>query len=391
VRPTPAPTTPWGKGVRVTRAEAVIDLAAISHNVRVLGERSRRPVMAVVKADGYGHGLSEAAVAARMGGASWLGVATLDEALAVRTSGDDGPLLCWLGVPGEDYAAAIRASIDVTAYTIGELSEIVAAARREERAARVQLKADTGLNRGGTTMADWPALVTAAARAEDQGFVRVTGVWSHLACADEVDHPSVKSQIDAFARAVDVADAAGLAPEVRHLANSPATIAHPDTWWDLVRPGLSIFGLSPIPDRATAADLWLVPAMTVRAHLALVKRAPAGAGVSYGHTYITSKETTLAVVPAGYADGIPRHASGVGPVLAAGRRRLIAGRVCMDQFVLDLGDDDAAAGDEVILFGPGREGEPTAQDWADAAGTISYEIVSRIGGRIHRSYVGGAG
>jgi alanine racemase len=376
--------------VRVTRAEAVIDQAAISHNVRVLGQHARRPVMAVVKADGYGHGLSEAAAAARAGGASWLGVATIDEALAVRASGDLGPLLCWLGVPGEDYGAAIRDDVDVTAYTLDELAEIVAAARREERAARLQLKADTGLNRGGAIVADWPALVTAAVRAEDEGFVRVTGVWSHLACADEAEHPSLTSQIDAFARAVDTADAAGIAPEIRHLANSPATIAHPDTWWDIVRPGLSVFGLSPIPDRATAADLGLVPAMTVRARLAMVKRVPAGEGVSYGHRYITSRETTLAVVPAGYADGIPRHASGAGPVLAGGRRRTVAGTICMDQFVVDLGDDDAAAGDEVILFGPGRDGEPTAQDWADAAGTISYEIVSRVGGRIRRRHVGGS-
>jgi alanine racemase len=198
----------------------------------------------------------------------------------------------------------------------------------------------------------------------------------------------VRLQVDNFSRAVDVVDAARLRPEIRHLANSPGTVAHADTWWDIVRPGLAVFGLSPIPDRATPADLGLVPAMTLRARLAMVKRVPAGSGVSYGHQYVTARETTLGVVPAGYADGVPRHASGRGPVLAAGRRRPVAGRICMDQFVVDLGDDPVATGDEVVLFGPGLHGEPTAQDWADAAGTISYEIVSRIGGRIGRRYVG---
>jgi len=375
--------------VGVTRAEAVVDLQAISDNVGTLQRHTGRPVMAVVKADGYGHGLVESAAAARRGGASWLGVAVLDEALELRRAGDTGRVLSWLGVPGEDYRAAIEADVDVTAYSTGQLAEIVVAARHSDRPARLQLKADTGLSRGGATAADWPHLVQAARRAEVEGLVQVTGVWSHLACADEEGHPSVRRQIDAFARAVDEADTAGLSPEVRHLANSPATIAHPDTWWDLVRPGLAVFGLSPIPDRADSAELGLVPAMTVRARLALVKRLPAGAGVSYGHSYVTSRETTVGLVPAGYGDGILRHASGRAPVLAAGRRRTIAGRVCMDQFVLDLGDDAARAGDEVVLFGPGLQGEPTAQDWAEAAGTISYEIVTRIGGRIVRRHVEG--
>lgn len=373
----------------VTRAEAVVDLQAISDNVRTLGEHVGRPVMAVVKGDGYGHGLVESAAAARRGGAAWLGAAVLEEALELRGAGDTGPILTWLTVPGEDYVAAVEADVDVTAYSTDELAEVVAAARALGRAARVQLKADTGLNRGGATPNDWAALVEAARRAELDGDVRITGLWSHLACADEHQHPSVQAQVDTFARAVDAADAAGLTPQIRHLANSPGTIAHPDTWWDIVRPGLAVFGLSPIPDRATSADLGLLPAMTLRATLAMVKRVPAGSGVSYGHAYRTQHETSLGVVPAGYADGIPRHASGRGPVLAAGRWRQVAGRVCMDQFVLDLGDDAARAGDEVVLFGTGADGEPTAQDWADAAGTISYEIVSRIGGRISRRHVGG--
>lgn len=374
----------------VTRAEAVIDLAAISGNVATIRRHAQgSPVMAVVKADGYGHGLVESARAARAGAAEWLGVATLDEALALRRAGDREPILSWLTVPGEDYAAAIEADIDVTAYSPEDLDEIMAAARQLGRAARLQLKADTGLGRGGATADSWPGLVEAARRAELEGRVRVTGVWSHLACGDEPEHPSVKLQVDEFARAVDAADAAGLTPEVRHLANSPTTFTTPEAWWDLVRPGLAVYGLSPIPDRATSADLGLVPAMTLQTRLAMVKQVPAGAGVSYGHTYVTEQPTTLGLVPVGYADGIPRHASGVGPVLVAGRRRTVSGRVCMDQFVVDLHGDAAAAGDPVVLFGTGRSGEPTAQDWAAAAGTISYEIVSRIGGRVTRRYVGG--
>jgi alanine racemase len=375
--------------VSVTRAEAIVDLQAISSNVRALEQHAGRPVMAVVKADGYGHGLVESAAAARRGGAAWLGTAVIEEALTLRGAGDTGRVLTWLAVPGEDYREAIRADVDVTAYSTRQLAEIVSAAGQLGQPARVQLKTDTGLSRGGAAPADWHGLVEAARRAELDGDIRVTGVWSHFACADEPDHPSVKQQLDNFARSVDVADSAGLRPDVRHLANSAGTLAHPDSRWDLVRPGLAVYGLSPIPDRAGPADLGLVPAMTVVTRLALVKRLPAGSGVSYGHRYVTDRETTVGLVPVGYGDGVPRHASNCGPVLAAGRARTIAGQVCMDQFVLDLGDDPAEAGDEVVLFGAGDHDEPTAQDWAEAVQTISYEIVTRIGGRITRRYVGG--
>lgn len=373
----------------MTRAEAVIDLQAIGDNVRTLARHADRPVMAVVKADGYGHGLVESAAAARRGGATWLGTAVIEEALALRRAGDTGPILTWLAVPGEDYTPAIEAEVDLTAYSVVQLAEMVSAAERVGQVARVQLKTDTGLSRGGAAAADWPALVEAAHRAEVDGHVRVTGVWSHFASADEPDHPSVRHQLDAFVHSVDTAERAGLRPQLRHLANSAGLLAHPESRWDLVRAGIAVYGLSPIPGRADSAALGLVPAMTVRARLALVKRVPAGSGVSYGHSYVTDKETTVGLVPVGYGDGVPRHASNCGPVQLAGRRRTIAGRVCMDQFVLDLGDDTAEAGDEVVLFGTGSDGEPTAQDWADAVGTISYEIVTRVGGRINRRYVGG--
>jgi alanine racemase len=256
------------------------------------------------------------------------------------------------------------------------------------RPARLHLKVDSGLGRGGAHPRDWPALVDSALKAQADGLVEVVGLWSHLACADWPDHPSVAAQLAAFTESVAYAEAAGARPEVRHLANSPATLLLPETHFDLVRVGLAGYGLSPAPDEGSPADFGLRPAMTLAARVALVKRVPGGHGVSYGHQYRTAGEATLALVPIGYADGIPRAASNIGPLLLGGRRRTVAGRVAMDQIVVDLGGDDAAAGDEVVLFGPGDRGEPTAEDWARALDTISYEIVTRVGVRVPRTYVG---
>ena len=372
------------------RAEIVVDLDAIRSNVHTLKAAvAPAALMVVVKADGYGHGMVEVARTARDAGAEWLGVAVLDEALALRAAGDTGRLLCWLGVPGEDYLPAIEADVDVTAYSVAEVDEISAAAAEAGRAARLQLKVDTGLGRGGAVEADWPGVVRAAAEAERAGHVRVTGVWSHFACSDEPEHPANDQQEAAFTQAVKVAEAAGLAPEVRHLANSAAALTRPSARLDLVRCGLAAYGLSPVPGQQSSADLGLVPAMTARAQVAVVKQVPAGSGVSYGHTYVTDRETTLAVVPVGYGEGILRSASSRAELLVGGRTRRVAGRVCMDQLVVDVGDDPVSVGDTAVLFGPGAGGEPTAEDWAQACGTISYEIVTRIGGRFARSHVGG--
>ena len=372
------------------RAEAYVDLGAIRHNVAALRERAGgTELMAVVKADGYGHGLVPAARAALAGGASWLGVANVEEAVTLRTAGIDSPrILSWLAVPGERWADALAADVDVAAYSPWQVTEIAEAAASRGDTARVHLKVDTGLGRGGAHVRDWPALVDAALSAQADGTVTVVGVWSHLACADEPGHPSIERQLAAFKDALAFCERVGLRPEVRHLTNSAGTLTIPDGRYDLVRPGIAVYGLSPIPSLAPAHKLGLLPAMTLRARLALVKRVPAGTGVSYGHRYVTSKETTLGLVPLGYADGVPRAASNTGPVWAAGRRRRIVGTVCMDQFVLDLDDDPTAEGDEVVLFGPGTSGEPTAEDWARATGTISYEIVTRIGVRVPRHYGG---
>jgi alanine racemase len=374
------------------RAEVVVDLDAIRDNVAML--KARVPdaqMMTVVKADGYGHGLVESARAARAGGADWLGVAVMEEAVALREAGDTGPLLTWLAVPGEDYTPAVQRGIDVSAYTVGQLAQIAAAARSIGVRARVQLKIDTGLGRGGATDRQWPALVEAAADAEQTGALQVTGVWSHFACSDEPDHPSNDAQERAFVQALKVVDAVGIEPEVRHLSNSAGALLRPWSAYDLVRCGLASYGLSPAPDVVTSADLGLVPAMTARARLVLTKRLAAGSQVSYGHTWTAERDTTVGLVPVGYGDGVPRHASSTAQVLVAGRRRQVAGRICMDQFVVDLGDDAAADGDPVVLFGTGEDGAPTAQDWAEACGTISYEIVTRIGGRFVRRHVSADG
>lgn len=364
-----------------------VDLAAIRGNVETLKQRAGdAAVMAVVKADGYGHGIVESARAALDGGATWLGVAMADEALALRAAGIDAPALAWLLGPTDDWQSVVAAQVDVGVYADWALTRAAAAAAQTGRPTRVHLKVDSGLGRGGAQPAAWPDLVEAAAKAQADGAVEVVGVWSHLAYADNPGHPTIEAQRRAFEDALEVATRAGLRPAVRHLANSAATLRLPQTHYDLVRPGVAVYGLSPGPEVGAARDLGLTPAMTLTSQVALTKRAPAGHGVSYGHRYTTSRETTLALVPLGYADGVPRHLTNLGEVAIAGKRYRIAGTVCMDQFVLDVGDDAVAAGDEIVLFGPGTGGEATAEDWANAIGTINYEIVSRVGSRVPRVY-----
>lgn len=379
-------------------AQVTVDLDAIRDNVRTLRERvGGAELMAVVKADAYGHGLVPAARAALAGGACALGVAQPAEALALRAAGLEAPVLTWLVVPGPDLRPLLDADVEVAVSDPRLLDELAATARAAGRPATVQLKADTGLARNGAyalrvrpddPRTDWVALVDRAARLHAEGAVRVRGVFSHFAYADAPEHPTVRAQQEVFADAVAVAERAGLPLEVRHLSNSAATLTNPSATWDMVRPGLAVYGLSPVPDVGSATDLGLRPAMRVSARVAVAKRIPAGQGVSYGHTYAPSSETTVVDVPLGYADGVPRHASGTGPVQVGGRRFRVSGRVCMDQFVVDVGDLDVTAGDEVVLFGAGDADEPTAQDWAEAAGTISYEIVTRFGPRVPRVHVG---
>ena len=366
------------------RTEAVVDLDAITHNVALLRSGTSAAVMAVVKADGYGHGLLASARAALRGGATWLGTATIDEALALRAAGIGAPTLAWLWTPGETATvhAALAADIDLSVSSTWQLAVVDGAARELGRPAKVHLKIDTGLSRNGAYRDDWADLVRATSRAD---AVEAVGVWSHFAYADEPGHPTIGLQLEAFADALRVAQSHGITPQYRHIANSAATLTLPQAHFDLVRPGVAVYGLSPVPQQG---DFGLVPAMTLRASLASVKRVRAGEGVSYGHAYTTSAETTLALVPLGYADGIPRAATNVGPVSINGSRFTVSGRVCMDQFVVDVGDLPVSEGDSAVLFGSGRDGEPLAQHWADAVGTIHYEIVTRIGARVPRTYGG---
>ena len=383
--PTATPAAePW-------RTQARIDLDAVRDNVRALrGHAGSAEVMVVVKADGYGHGMVPVARAALDAGATWLGTAVLEEALALRAAGvapDQAKVLCWLLTPGADLAPAVAADVDLSANAVWAVEQIAAAAVEAGREARLHLKVDSGLGRGGAAPGDWDDVVDAALKEQAAGRVRVVGLWSHLACADEPGHPSVAAQIAAFSAAVADAERAGVRPEVRHLANSAGTVTLPEARFDLVRPGIAAYGFSPVPQRGDSAAYGLRPAMTLAARLALTKRVPAGHGVSYGHTYVTEHATTLGIVPVGYADGIPRTASNRGPMLVGGARLPIAGRVCMDQVVLDLGDLEVSAGDEVLVFGPGDSGEPTVQEWADLIGTITYEVVTGIGARIPRVYL----
>ena len=372
-------------------ARATVDLDALRRNVEVLGQHAgAAAVMAVVKADGYGHGLLPSARAALSGGATWLGVAQLSEALALRTGGVDGRVVSWLHVPGTDFGAAITADIDLSVSALWSLAGVADAARTLGVTARIHLKVDTGLGRNGAFGEDWPILLTAARRLEAEGVVQIVGVWSHFVYADEPTHPTVVAQLERFREAVRDAEQAGCDLEVRHIANSAATLTNPGAAFDLVRPGLAVYGLSPVPSLGDPQSFGLTPAMTLSADLAVTKRVPAGQGLSYGHQYVTSEDTTVGLVPMGYADGIPRNATNVGPVSLGGARHTVAGRVCMDQFILDLGPrSEAQAGDVVTLFGSGSSGEPTAQDWAQATGTISYEIITRVGARVPRIYNGG--
>ncbi|MEP6816861.1 MAG: alanine racemase, partial [Marmoricola sp.] len=306
-----------------SRAEIVVDLDALRHNVHqlraLMDDSNPAPaLMVVVKADGYGHGMHQVARAAREAGADWIAVATLDEAVDLRDAGDRGPLLCWLTAPGDDYRPALERGVQVSAYDVEQLDRIAEAAAGLGSVAEVQLKVDTGLSRGGSSYDAWPALVTRAAELEQAGTVRVTGIWSHFACSDEPEHPANGHQERVFREALDDAERAGLRPQVRHLANSAAALLRPSSRFDAVRIGIASYGLTPAPAVVSSAELGLRPVMTARASLALVKDIAAGEGVSYGHTFVAEEPMTVGLVPAGYGDGIPRHASNAAEVAVRG-------------------------------------------------------------------------
>lgn len=367
-------------------AEAVVDLGAIAHNVRVLREHAgSAQVMAVVKADGYGHGAIPVARAALAAGAAELGVATVDEALALRGAGITAPVLAWLHPPGIDFAPALLADVEIAVSSVRQLDELFDAVRRTGRTATVSVKVDTGLNRNGVPPAHYPAMLAALRRAVAEDAVRVRALMSHMVFADQPGNSINDVQGTRFSAMLAEARNQGLRFEMAHLSNSSATMSRPDLAFDMVRPGIAVYGLSPVPERG---DMGLIPAMTVKCAVALVKSVRAGEGVSYAHTWIAERDTTVALMPIGYADGVFRSLGGRLEVLINGRRRPGVGRICMDQFLVDLGPGplDVTEGDEAILFGPGADGEATAQDWADLLGTIHYEVVTSPRGRITRTY-----
>lgn len=368
---------------------ASVDLDAIAHNVAALREHAgSAAVMAVVKAEGYGHGATPVARAALAAGAAELGVATVDEALALRRDGITAPVLAWLHTPHTDFAPALLADIQVAVSSEREVDDVVAAVQRTGRTATVTIKADTGLNRNGVGAADYPAMIAALLRAQADDAIRAHGIMSHLVCGDDPNHPLNDQQAQRLTDMVAMARGLGLRFEVVHLSNSPAVLTRPDLAFDMVRPGIAVYGLSPLPD---LGDLGLRPAMTVTCPVVMTRPLKAGDGVSYGHGWIAPRDTVVALIPVGYADGVFRNLSGRIEVSINGRRYAGVGRICMDQFVVDLGPGptEVMVGDDAILFGPGAQGEPTAQDWAELLGTINYEIVTSPRGRIVRSYHGG--
>jgi alanine racemase len=369
-----------------TTAAAVVDLDAVAHNVGVLREHAgSAAVMAVVKADGYGHGASRVAQAALRAGAAELGVATVEEALALRRDGITAPVLAWLHAPATDFAPALVADVQIAVSSVRQLSDVRDAVTRTGRTASVTVKIDTGLNRNGVSAGEYPGMLDALRRAQAEDAIRVRGLMSHMVYADEPDHPTNDLQAHRFTDMLAQARAAGVRYQVAHLSNSPAAMSRPDLSYDMIRPGIAVYGLSPLPDRG---QLGLVPAMTLKCSVALVKSLRAGEGVSYGHTWIADRDTTLALLPIGYADGVFRALGGRINVLINGKLRPGVGRICMDQFVVDLGPGETGVheGDDAILFGPGVDGEPTAQDWADVLGTIHYEVVTSPRGRVTRVY-----
>jgi alanine racemase len=361
----------------MNRAEARIDTTHLASNIALLKSTSKTALMAVVKADAYGHGLIGVGLSAEKAGADWLGVALLEEAITLRTHGVRIPILAWLVSPGSDFKSAVDHDIDIAVSSIAAFKEIAQLPNKP----RIHIELDTGMTRGGF-LDEWQEFLL-----QDFSTVNVVGVFSHFARADEPGEKQNDEQLKRFnAMVADLANI-GINPTIKHLSNSAATLKNPSAHFDLVRAGISLYGLSPdVSTLGSSKNLSLKPVMQLRAKLHLVKTVPAGSAVGYGATAITKVQTKLGVVAMGYADGIPRIAKDAG-VFINGKKAPIIGRVSMDQFVVDLGSDSTAvSGDWVIVFGDGSHGEYTADDWGSASLSINYEIVTRIGPRVPRIY-----
>jgi alanine racemase len=361
-----------------------IDLAAIASNYKALKKLTGVKVMAIVKADAFGHGIIEVSKKLDSIQVDMLGTADLEEALQLRQAGIKAPIMAWLHSKKTDFEPAVRADIQIGVSTLETLDSVAKAAAACNSQASIHLKVDSGLGRNGSALEMWPALVAKAVELQNQQLVKLVGVFSHLSGTSEKDD---LAQLAVFEKAIEVALGLGAEFEIRHLAASNASLSLNQTHLDMVRVGLALYGQDP-SKQIRARDFGLVPAMRVSSEVALIKKAPAGTGVSYGYLHRTASETTLALVPFGYAEGLPRIATGKAEVSLNGKRYKILARIAMDQFVLDIGNDTAKVGDEVVIFGDEQKGEPAAHDLAEAAGTINYEIITRIGGRAKREFVG---
>ena len=371
----------------MSRAVAEVDLSAIAHNLKLIKDKTNSQVLAVVKADAYGHGLINVAKAAVAAGADWLGTALLEEGISLRAAGVKAPLICWLTPLGEDFKTAIKNNIDLSVSSVELLAELIEAGRAVNIVPRIHLEVDTGMTRGGVRN-DWAEFVAEVAKAVKDNGVEVVGIWSHFARADEPEQSFNQQQLDTFHKRLAILISQGINPQYVHIANSAAALTNKEAYKNIVRWGIGLYGLS--PDVITLGDsdkLNLKPAMKLKAKLHLVKAVEAGAHVGYGGTAIVKADTKIGVVTIGYADGIPRNTNNSAGVFINGKRAPLLGRVSMDQFVVDLGvDSKAKTGDEVVIFGDGSAGEYTVDEWASAAGTINYEIVTRIGPRVPRIY-----
>ena len=371
----------------MSRARAEINLAAIAENLKFIKSKTSAQVLAVVKADAYGHGLINVAKAAEKSGADWLGTALLEEGIALRNGGITKPIISWLTPIGEDFRTAINLDIDLSVSSIELLNEVILVGKSINKVPRVHIEIDTGMNRGGFGD-DWGLLLPEIVKAVKANEIKAIGIWSHFARADEPNEVMNKTQLDEFTQKVKELNDAGVSPELIHIANSAASLSNEAAHKNIVRWGIGLYGLSPdVINMGDSKSLGLKPAMKLFAKLQLVKAVKAGQSVGYGGTAITKSDTKLGVVTLGYADGVPRNANHSAGIFVAGKRAPIIGRVSMDQFVVDLGADSLAkTGDEVIVFGDGSQGEYTIDEWAKACGTINYEIVTRIGVRVPRIY-----
>jgi alanine racemase len=371
----------------MSRAVAEVDLSAIAHNLKLIKDKTNSQVLAVVKADAYGHGLINVAKAAVAAGADWLGTALLEEGISLRAAGVKAPLICWLTPLGEDFKTAIKNNIDLSVSSSELLAELIEAGRAVNIVPRIHLEVDTGMTRGGVRN-DWSDFVAEVAKAVKDNGVEVVGIWSHFARADEPEQSFNQQQLDTFHKRLAILISQGINPQYVHIANSAAALTNKESYKNIVRWGIGLYGLSPdVTTLGNSEKLNLKPAMKLKAKLHLVKEVEAGAQVGYGGTAIVKADTKIGVVTIGYADGIPRNTNNSAGVFINGKRAPLLGRVSMDQFVVDLGiDSKAKTGDEVVIFGDGSAGEYTVDEWASAAGTINYEIVTRIGPRVPRIY-----